>query len=613
MSLTLITTYNNGANFSYGADVEVDSLGARLVLQYFPQQDFSEDFADDTGFVYDDTKVEILSGARQIDQTPADMQLVAKYAIDADATWSKVGGEAAVLNGAPTIAAGRLSCVGAQGVSYQTTADLFSAGAIKINYVPAYSGPPPQNANVVSIEQRTGVGNNRLLLTHSPSGDNFRISLIDGANNVIYTAVTIGSSSINLQMGTVYEIELNWDSVAGVVRLFLDGDLHGTLSPGAWSFNAESMDLVIGATTTVYNYADASFDDVALFDAVQHTATYTPGYALLDFIYAESPSTLPIFTYSGPGLLRPAGPPSSIETGTPRYIIQNKYWDGAAWSDSNGSYTQATSKADIIANIAMFPSTGLSTITVRLVFGNSNTQSSVDQINFSVIGQAYSTINPTITPNDFIRADGLFSFAATLSAAGSDEVRFVLERRSVIGGQSSYFYWDGVAWVSSNNSYAQSSSATDINTNATSLDLSSGYYIRFVAFLHSEDSFTTPELVSTTMVYDFNVVPSTPNKVIVYGWLVDPEGSPLTGTVYIDNITPFVHTGLIFPKARVFKATDANGYFEFDGSEKIVETATIAKTYRVTVSYTDEIMENLVETIEVPNQESVNLAALLFV
>lgn len=614
MSLTLITTYNNAANFAFNSsDIEMDSLGARLALQYFPQQDFSEDFADDTGFVYDNAKAEFVGGViRQSDQTPADMQLVAKYASVVDATWSKIGGGTAVLNGAPTIVAGQLVCNGAQGVRYQTTANLFTQGAIKFKYIPAYSGPPAQNENVVSIEQRTGAGGNRLLLTHSPSGDNFRITLTSGASNNIYTAVTIGASNLNLQSGTAYELELNWDSVTGTIRLFIDGVVDGTLSPGAWSFNSEAMDLVAGASTNIYNSALASFDDVALFNVVQHTGNYTPGYTLLDFIYAESTATLPVFTYSGPGLLRPASPPTSTETGTPRYIIQNKYWDGAAWSDSDGTYAQATSKADIVAHIADFPSTGLSTITVKLAFGNSNTQSNVDQINFSVIGQAYAVTNPTITPNDFTRADGLFSFASSPPPAGSDAVRFVLERRSALGGQSSYFYWDGAAWVTSNNSYAQSSSAADINTNAASIDLSAGYYIRFVAFLHSEDSFTTPELVSTTMVYDFSVVPSTPNKVLVYGWLVDPAGNPLVGAVYIDNITPFVHSGLIFPVSRVTKATDTNGYFEFDGNEKIVETATISKTYRVTIVYTDDLIENLVETITVPDQESVNLATLLF-
>lgn len=613
MTLVLNTSYDNPANFTFDSNViEVDGSGARLVLEYFPQQDFSEDFTDDTGFVYDNTKSEFISGlVRQIDQTPSDMQIAVKYTSNVNVSWSKIGGDTAVLNGTPTIVSGQLACSGAQGVVYETTANLYSIGTVKFKYTPNYTGSPLQNENMASIEQRSGVGNNRLILTHSPSGDNFRITLTEGNNNPIYTAAAIGSSGLNLQSGTQYEIELNWDSVTGIIRVFIGGNLNGSLSPGPWTFNSETMDLNVGATTNIYNSANASFDDVSLFDMVQHTANYTPGYTLLDFIYAENSLTLPIFTYSGPGLLRPAGAPTSTETGTPRYIVQGKYWDGAAWSNSNGSYAQSSSKADIVANIATFPTTGLSTITVILVFGDSNSLSTVDQIDFSVVGQAYDTNNPQIVPNSFTRVDGIESLTVTENVTGADAIKYIIERRSALGGQSSYFYWDGAAWATSDQTYAQSNTANEIDTNALSLDLTNGYYIRLVALLHSEDSFSTPELVSTALTYDFNVVPSVPNRVILYGWLRDAKSNPLVGTIYIDNVIPFKHSGLVFPKSRVSKDTDANGYFEFDGDDKLVETATVAKTYTIQINYTNALSEALIAEVTIPDQDSVNISDLI--
>lgn len=613
MTLTLNVAYDNPANFTFDSnDIEVDGLGARLVLKYLPQQSYAEDFANDTGFTYDNTKAEFIGGVvRQSDQTPADMQLAVKYTSNANASWSKINGGTAVLNGAPTIVSGELVCSGAQGVQYETTSNLFSIGAIRFKYTPSYTGSPAQNENMVSIEQRSGTGNNRLILTHSPSGDNFRITLTSGASNNIYNATIIGSSGLNLQSGTQYEIELNWDSATGIIRIFIDGVLDGSLSPGAWSFNAETMDLIVGATTNIYNSATASFDDVSLFNTVQHTANYTPGYSLLDFIYAESIVTLPIYTYVGPGFLKISGTPTSIESGTPRYIFQGYYWNGAAWAVSNNTYAQATSKADFIANMGSFPNIGASNITVKIAFGDSNTQSSVDEVDFDVVGQAYVTTNPPVVPSSFTRMDGITSFVAVPNISGSDLVKYIIERRSALGGQSSYFYWDGAAWVTSDQSYAQSNIASEINSNASSFDISIGYYIRVIALLHSEDSFSTPEIVSTSMVYDFNVVPSTPNKVILYGWLRDAENSPLVGTIYIDNLVPFKHSGLIFPKSRVSKTTDSNGYFEFDGDEKLVETASIAKTYNIKINYTNPLKEELSADITIPDQDSVNISDLM--
>jgi hypothetical protein len=320
-----------------------------------------------------------------------------------------------------------------------------------------------------------------------------------------------------------------------------------------------------------------------------------------------------VFSYLGPGLLRPASPPTSTETGTPRYIIQGKYWDGDSWEDSDISYVQATSKADILAHIATFPSTGASTVTVILVFGDSNSLSTVSQIDFSVEGQGYETSNPAIRPTGFTKADGLLSFSTVpQSYVGLDAVRFILERRSVLAGDSSYFYWDGAAWSSSNQDYAQSNTFDEINNNGPDLDLTAGYFIRFVALLHSEDSFTTPELESTTFVYDFySPEPTGPNRVILYGRLRDPEFGPITGSVVIDNKAPFVHSGFIFPVSQVVKTIDANGYFEFDGDNKLVETASISKTYQVTITYIGPVKENIVKTITIPDQESVDLATLL--
>ena len=611
MTLTLSTQYNNPANFTFDSDdIEVDGAGARLKLQFFPEQDFSEDFADDAGFVYDNTKSEFVSGlVRQKDQTDANQILVAKYGASLDANWNKDGATAAVLVGSPTLGTNEFSCTGDQGISYPLSTNK-PQGTLKFIYKPNYTGAPPENIEICAIGEISS-SNNQVGLSHSPSGNTLRAWVTDSSGVAILTASTLGSAFLPTA-GQEYEFALQWNSAAGFFNVYIDGTLKANLSPGAWTMNSTSLKAVIGSGQLSYNRAEASFSKVTLFDSVQHSSNYTPGYTLLDFIYAETFVMLPIFTYDGPGELEPAGPPSSTESGIPRYIIQGRYWDGATWSASNGSYAQATSKADILAHILTFPSTGLSTITVIVVFGDSNTQSSVDQIDFSVVGQEFSQDNPTIRPNGFTQVDGLLDFDSVEIVSGSDAIKHIIERRSALGGASSYFYWNGSAWVTSNTTYAQSNTKAELATNLASFDLSSGYYIRIVSFLHSDDGYTTPEITSIFFEYDFKVTPSSPNRVIVYGWLINAKKEPLIGTVSIEVVTPFKHSGLIMPNSIVSVSTDQAGYFEFDGDDKIIETETVGKSYRVRINYTNPKAEEVIETIEIPDQESFNLQDRLF-
>lgn len=620
MALKLETNYNNASNFTFDTDdIEiVSSTKAALKLQFFPEEDFSEDFADDTGHTYDSDKAEFASGVvRQKDQTATGSVFAAKYLTNADPitteanlNWHKSGGSlTAVVAGGATIVGGKLVCTGAsnKGVYYTTVNS--STLALKFKYTPNYSGNPPSNVNMIAIREPTG-NNNRLVLAHSPSGDNFRITLNNSSGTSIYNASQIGASGVAFVSGTEYEMELNFDAATGVIRLFRNGTLYGTLTAGAvpWANNAARV--YVGANPNVYNVCDASYDDVMYFNTVQHTASYTPGYTPANNIYAETLVTLPVFTYSGPGLLRPASIPTSTETGTPRYIIQGKYWDGDSWEDSSDTYATASPKADIIANIVTFPSTGLSTVTVDVVFGDSNTQSNVDQIDFSVEGQGYAQDNPTIRPNAFTQMDGLepdeldVLFAAVSAASGSDAVRFLLETRTTAGGPSVYKYWNGSAWATSDGTYAQSNTAAEINDNGASLDLAAGFYVRVVAFLHSDDGYSTPDLTSSEISYNFFITAESPNKTILYGWLIESDESPLQGTVTVEVKTPFFHSGNLIPKSSISTTTDENGYWEIT----VIETTTVSAKYTVSIEYEEDLASPVTyNNVVVPNQDSVNL------
>jgi len=99
----------------------------------------------------------------------------------------------------------------------------------------------------------------------------------------------------------------------------------------------------------------------------------------------------------------------------------------------------------------------------------------------------YSTDNPVVVFNTTVMNVGsLDGFTETATKTGSDELKYTVE----VDGQQKY--WNGGSWVNSDGTYAQASTASDINTNAGSLSVSAST-LKFRMLVHSDDGSTTPE------------------------------------------------------------------------------------------------------------------------
>lgn len=356
---------------------------------------FTQDFTSDTGFTYDSSLTEFTGGkVQQIDQRDADAVLGASYTSSKDANWAD-GSTTSTDVGSPVITSNKLDCTGnnSTGVYYDVTG--YDAGTIKFKYTPNYTGNPPNNVDVVGLEQASG-NNNRVGLTHSPSGDNWRFWANNSSGGAEATATQVGANGVGLVSGTEYEIEFSWDAGTGDVYVFMDGTLYGSINIGSWTRIEGSIRLYIGSNP-FYSKCDASFADVIYYDAVQHTTSYTPGYTVPENIYLTDLITLPSFTYTGVGSILSFTSFTTTEAGTPRYIINDEYWDGGAWSSSDGSYAQASTASDISTNLGT--ANVADTIVFKLRFDDSNIISDVDQLNLGYTGETYPTDNPTITAN----------------------------------------------------------------------------------------------------------------------------------------------------------------------------------------------------------------------
>jgi hypothetical protein len=563
MAISTTYTYDNASNFTFDSNkLEIDSGEVCLSLEQ-AVTNISLTLDDDTGSTYTAGEAEFTGGlVQQVNKAPTDSVTVATYTSSINASWNDLGSTAATSIGTPVITSNRLDCSSDDGLRYPIS-DIIQQGAAKFKYIPDYDGSPSENINVFSLVG--SVGGNMLLLTHSPSGDNFRVFLIEGNNNSILSATTIGGSSVGLVSETTYEIELNWDSSAGVVRLFLNGTLHGTLSPGAWSWATQSATVRLGAIgSTPYNASEQFYEDFVVFNVVQHTSGYTAGYSLTETKYLETSVTLPTITQQSVGTIRGAVSFDATQTGSPRYLFQIGsssdwlYWDGAEWAVSDETYAQSNTEAVVDTNAADLPIDGETQGKIRVVFPASNTNSTVDQIDAEFnLDIGYYTDDPSILTNSAFQTDDLETFVEIADKPANTEIKYTL----VISGQD--YYHNGTTWTTSDGTYPQANTAAEINTNAsTFVDiLGNGASVKVNAILHTDDSQVRPCLTSVQVDYSFYTTATAIDTTTVYGYVYNGT-TPVSGAnltfrsnrVMLDD-NNFIH---------INKSTTSrsNGYFE---------------------------------------------------
>ncbi len=602
MSLIQTINYDTPGNFAFdSAKVQVTSVAA-LKLGNNAGQSYSQGFASDSGFTYDDTKAEFAGGLlRQLPQRPAGATFGARFDAFVDANWGD-GTLTAVQTGSPQIFEGKMQLTGGgRFVSYDAAGNAAPnamAGCVRLRITPNYNDTPSQNQTFFDLYNSDSSGKNRISLFHATNGSFF--ILMNDADGVNVISNSVGA--FMAVAGTELEIELSWDLVEQKVRFFGEGYMVAELD-ATFTRDTNVDTIALGDAS-----ADFSIRDVVIFNVKQHTATYTPHeYTLPAGDFVES-ATLPTFAYAGPGAVQAYTSFAATVAGATRFILNGRYWNGSAWVASDGTYAEAATYAAAVANIAMVPAT--SSLVARVVFPDGNTQGSIDVLTLTYTGQIYPTDDPPIIHASAIAADDLLGFAATLSASGSDGVKFQI----AVDGVNKW--WNGAAWETSDGTYAQANTPADIETNKGDLDISDGVLVRVRAVLHSATGATTPTLTSVAVAYDFfAAVPDPPTECIVYGFACDILGELLaTAPVLVVTLTrqfSYNDEFIVMPFTSEVEA-DNDGRFEVS----LVETESAEKTYRFNIRYTD-VATNKVKTLklgnaQVPNSPSVNLAALTF-
>jgi len=232
---------------------------------------------------------------------------------------------------------------------------------------------------------------------------------------------------------------------------------------------------------------------------------------------------------------------------------------------------------------------------------------STDDLTLTYTGQDYSTTNPTIVPNSGFYADGLNSFSATTTATGSDAVKYTI----YVNGTEKY--WDGATW-SSSSGYAQSNTESEINTNCGDLDISSGALIKPVAYIHSDDGSSTPDIEDITADYDYFNPPSpAPDICLVNGYLLDANTNPISGAIIEANIVTtsgeFIDLANYWVTGNKISTTsNSNGYFELILIRSTEYVGTVV--YDFTITESDSTNQYVISNRIIPDQTTADFRDL---
>lgn len=316
-----------------------------------------------SNYTYDNSIIEIDSGLAQLKELWPDALIGLTFADSINATWNNGGllTPLAVV-GTNVADSGRFDCAEKTGyTSYDISSFPATGGTLKFKYthnIPAEDTSFSRQflfsigqANAGSNIDRTSFFLENRYPVFSFSSYVFTKGNFDGE---------FSFGQRNLTFGVTYEIECIFDWENGFLYLFIDGVQHG-----ATRVIPANLDRDACTTLFIGNYqsggaTESNFyaDDYLLFDTIQHTENYTPGYTISPTKYSSDLPT--VFKTTGSGIAN-AEFISFGETlggnneGTILYQLSDDginwlYWDGSLWSSAGaGDYnTEAECEANIL-------------------------------------------------------------------------------------------------------------------------------------------------------------------------------------------------------------------------------------------------------------------------
>lgn len=342
-------------------------------------------------FTYDDSLVEftgVLARLRDLREELGDGNATfhAGFGSNANGNWGDgVLTESSATT--PPVASGMLDLRGsltdyAQWAALDN-ADHVGALTLCVDIKPNYTGSPGALQSFIMVNKTGTVVNNLIQIAHATNGN---IVVHMYGDNGVGANHTIAAWSPTA--GVTYNFELNVDNVGGTCRLFINGTQHGSNFTSTVSRSAGNINVLrVGRGSGVLGEGNPNFeaDNVVVYDTVQHTSAFTPVASIPATVYSianpkvvQNASVLQDAVESFSASTSVAG--ADLVKYTLEVDDQEYYWTGSAWAESDGTYSQSNTAAEISANAATFDVPGQLSIVAYLHSAAGDTRPSLTSV-----------------------------------------------------------------------------------------------------------------------------------------------------------------------------------------------------------------------------------------
>jgi hypothetical protein len=291
-----------------------------------------------------------------LDLRPADATFYKNFADgNVNANWGN-GDLTGTLGGGASISGGVLHIgSGVQYCDYDGVGNANSnpnEGTIRMLFASQHTGVPPDVIAYFCTAKADGERTNQKMMRLMGTG------LINGwmrdkNNNNIFNS---GLYAPGLIADQYYEIEMNWRSDGGNPNwwFYQDGTLRDTNNGEGAGFDTNTGLIRLGSDALKTVTGPVCIAHFIIFNTVQHTGeNYTPGFgSISNTVYSLTNPVLSRTTAFGlqqlVSFVETATKPGSDEIKYQIVYEGNTYWyNGAIWTLSDGSYTQANTAIEI--------------------------------------------------------------------------------------------------------------------------------------------------------------------------------------------------------------------------------------------------------------------------
>ncbi len=354
-------------------------------------------YADANDLTYDTDLVETAGGVTRLKAYNLSLGALYETPGNANADYAIDSATGSLQNGA-TVSGGALQCAGAAGrfVVY-AAANAFEAlqvGTVKLLWTPNYTGAPPTNNFLFNIAG-TPSDKNQIMVYHQFTGALTVVIKNQSGQFVVNYNVPGGFSAV---AGQTYEVALCWDLANGATRLFIDGTQVGATQTGTGTRSNSIIYFRVGNRTAA-DTAYHAIEEFTLHAEVLYEADYTYTEGESPILVTRSAPTVvtdgAILTSEVEEFTEIVSEPSPSDV---RWVLRvngtDKWWDGAAWSDSDGTYAQTNDAATINTNASALALSPLGTQVRPVAFLGSTDGIAVPTITSCTFGYCLVVAEP---------------------------------------------------------------------------------------------------------------------------------------------------------------------------------------------------------------------------